>query len=130
MDCQSCGADTVDFAVPAAFAEHVPGSESAVGLCTCCLAMQPAEGDPPGEPDFTRVSDAFPTDPDGAVAFALLVGLIENLALYRAEITDLLEAVETSGTDPLLALDRLATDPSIETDLDLAGRRRQLEQLL
>jgi hypothetical protein len=92
--------------------------------------MQPAEGEPPGEPDFTRVSDAFPTDPDGAVAFALLVGLIGNLALYRAEITDLLEAVETSGTDPLLALDRLATDPSIETELDLDGRRRQLEQLL
>jgi len=129
MDCQSCGGDTVDFAVPAAFADHVPGSEAAVGLCTRCLAMQPAE-EVSDEPDFSRVSDAFPTDPDGAVAFALLVGLIGNLALYRAEITDLLEAVETSGTDPLLALDRLATDPSIETELDLAGRRRQLEQLL
>lgn len=130
MDCQSCGAETVSFAVPDAFDAHVPGTESAVSLCTRCLAMTPADRSPPEEPEFSRISDAFPSNPDGAVAFGLLVGLLDNLALYRAEITELLEAVEASGTDPLLALDRLAADDGIETELDLSGRRRQLEQLL
>ena len=130
MDCQNCGATTVSFDVPESYADHVPGSEAAVALCTRCLEMEPAETEPAGEPNFDRISDAFPSDPDGAVAFGLLVGLLANLALYRAEITDLLGAVEESGSDPLLALDRLAADPEIETDLDLQGRRRQLEQLL
>jgi hypothetical protein len=130
MDCQTCGAETVAFAVPSAFEDHVPGSESAVSLCTRCLSMAPAEHPPPDEPDFDRISDAFPTNPDGAVAFALLLGLLDNLALYREEITELLAAVEQAGTDPLLAIDRLAADPHIDTDLDLSGRRRQLEQLL
>lgn len=129
MDCQDCGAEAVVFAVPAEFEEHVPGDESTVGLCTRCLALQPAT-DPPGEPAFERISAEFPNNPAAAVPFALLLGLIENLALYRAEITELLTAVEQAGTDPLLALDRLAHDPAIETDRDLCGRRRQLEQLL
>jgi hypothetical protein len=64
------------------------------------------------------------------VPMALLVGLLSNLALYRSEISALLERVEREGTDPLLVLDRLAHDPDVQTDLDLAGRRRQLEQLL
>jgi hypothetical protein len=81
-------------------------------------------------PDLTRVSDAFPDNPDAAVPLALLVGLLDSLALYREEIATLLAAVERAGTDPLLALDRLAADEGIETELDLAGRRRQLEQLL
>lgn len=130
MDCQECGAETVAFAVPPAHREQVPGSTGAVAICTRCLSLRPVEHSPDGSPDFDRVSDAFPGDAEGAVAFALLVGLLENLALYRAEITALLEAVEAAGTDPLLALDRLAHDPGVETDLDLAGRRRQLEQLL
>ena len=130
MDCLTCGADTVAFAIPDRFENHVPGAESAVTLCTHCLSMEPAKNPPPDDPDFDRISDAFPTNPDGAVAFALLLGLLDNLALYREEITELLEAVERAGTDPLLALDRLAADPDIETDLDLSGRRRQLEQLL
>lgn len=130
MDCQTCGAETVAFAVPDRFEDTVPGSESAVSLCTRCLSMEPAENPPPDEPDFDRISDAFPRTPEGAVAFGLLIGLLDNLALYREEITELLVAVERAGTDPLLAIDRLAADPGIETNLDLSGRRRQLEQLL
>lgn len=138
MNCTDCGAETVAFDVPSAHTEHVPGSESTVGLCIHCLTLQPLSAqsgessseDSPQEPDFGRVSDAFPSQTEGAISFALLVGLLDNLALYRAEITELLEAVEESGTDPLLALDRLQHDPTIETDLDLSGRRRQLEQLL
>lgn len=129
MDCQDCGAETVTFEVPGEFLECVPGSESVVGLCTRCLSLQPAT-EPQETPDFDRVSREFPNNQEGAVPLALLLGLLENLALYRAEITELLTAVERAGTDPLLVLDRLAHDPAIETELDLSGRRRQLEQLL
>jgi len=129
MDCQDCGAATVAFAVPEDFDDCVPGGESVVALCPRCLALQPA-AEPAEQPAFGRVSDEFPNNPDAAVPLALLLGLVGNLALYRAEITELLEAVERAGTDPLLALDRLSRDPTVETELDLAGRRRQLEQLL
>jgi len=70
------------------------------------------------------------SNPDAAVPFVLLVGLVPSLARYRSEISALLEVVERAGTDPLLALDRLADDPGVESDTDLRGRRRQLEQLL
>ena len=128
MDCQECSAETVRFAVPDEYESSLPGEEDVVALCTRCLAIQPAT-EAPDEPDFERVSDGFPSG-EAAIPLALLLGLLENLALYRSEITELLDAVERAGTDPLLALDRLARDPDIETDLDLSGRRRQLEQLL
>jgi hypothetical protein len=129
MECQNCAAETVDFAAPAEYEEYLPGGESVVALCTRCLAIQPAT-DAAETADFERVSDSFPANPEAAVPLALLLGLLENLALYRSEITALLDAVERAGTDPLLVLDRLAADPSIEASLDLSGRRRQLEQLL
>jgi len=139
MDCPDCGSPTVAFDA-GEHADALPGErgsegggESAgagVALCTRCLALHPVADPPADPPDFQRVSDAFPADPAAAVPLALLVGLLENLALYRAEIADLLVEVERAGTDPLLALDRLAADESIEADVDLAGRRKQLEQLL
>lgn len=129
MDCADCGEETIVFAVPAEYVAYVPGEESTVGFCPRCLVLQPA---PAAEPTgaFDRASDAMPSDPDAAIPLAVLLGLLDNLALYRSEISTLLEAVERAGVDPLLVLDRLARDPDIETDLDLAGRRRQLEQLL
>jgi hypothetical protein len=131
MQCGDCRTQTVVFAVPPADQEFVPGGESAVGFCPHCLALQPADSSAVSdEPDFARVSDAFPTEPDAAVPMALLVGLLDSLALYRSEIATLLARVERAGVDPLLVLDRLAADEHIETDLDIAGRRRQLEQLL
>jgi len=129
MECHECGADVISFAVPAEFESYLPGEESTVSLCPRCLAMQPADSGTES-PDFSAVSDAFPTDPEAAIPMSLLVGLLDNLALYRAEIATLLEHVERAGVDPLLVLDRLEHDPDIETELDLAGRRRQLEQLL
>lgn len=132
MHCPDCGVSIVAFDVPAEFADCVPGDTSMVGLCPDCLGLFPitAGTEVPDTPEFERISDSFPTEADRAVAMALLVGLLENLALYRSEISLLLERVERAGADPLLVLDRLATDPGIETDLDLRGRRRQLEQLL
>lgn len=128
MECQECSAATVSFTVPEEYDSYLPGEEEFVALCTRCLAVQPA-AEPESEPDFERVSDGFPSG-EASIPLALLLGLLGNLALYRSEITELLDAVERAGTDPLLALDRLARDPDIETDLDLSGRRRQLEQLL
>ncbi len=130
MRCPDCGVDLVTFVVPSTYRKHLPGSELTAGLCPRCLALEPVSEPVDTEPEFDRVSDAFPTETDAALPMALLVGLLSNLALYRAEISELLEAVERAGTDPLLVLDRLHHDPSIETDIDLAGRRRQLEQLL
>jgi len=129
MTCADCNGDVLAFTVPGEYEEFLRGSESTVGLCTRCLTLQPVPG-PTGEPAFERVSDTFPTEPEAAIPMALLLGLLGNLALYRSEIATLLEAVERAGVDPLLVLDRLARDDGIETDLDLAGRRRQLQQLL
>jgi hypothetical protein len=130
MDCPDCGAETIAFPVAADLRDALPGDEPGAALCTQCLALHPVT-DPPAEiPDFQRVSDAFPRDPDAAVPVAILVGLLENLALYRTEIADLLARAERAGVDPLLVLDRLADDEDVRTDRDLRGRRRQLEQLL
>jgi len=130
MDCPDCGAGTVPFRVPEEYRSLVPGEESGAALCQHCLSLHPADDLPTEPPAFQGVSTAFPSDPDAAIPMALVVGLLANLALYRSEIADLLARVERAGTDPLLVLDRLARDPDLDPAVDLAGRRRQLEQLL
>lgn len=130
MNCPDCDLELVTFSVPPAYQDHLPGSESRAGLCPRCLSLEPVTDSVGDDPEFYRVGDAFPDASDAALPMALLVGLLENLALYRSEISDLLEDVERAGTDPLLVLDRLDHDPGIETEIDLSGRRRQLEQLL
>lgn len=130
MACPDCGGDVLAFPVPADLRTALPGETPGAALCTRCLGLHP-EAEPPGTvPDFRRVSDAFPADADAAVPMALLVGLLDSLALYRGEISDLLAEVERAGADPLLVLDRLAYDDDIEPAVDLRGRRRHLEQLL
>jgi len=130
MACPECGAEMVAFAVPPEYRETLPGEAPGAALCTRCLTLQPVDDPPEGPPDLAAVSDEIHADPAAAVPLALLLGLIENLALYRAEITELLATVERAGIDPLLVLDRLAADPGIDAAADLQGRRRQLEQLL
>ncbi|WP_459193714.1 DUF6276 family protein [Halosimplex sp. J119] len=130
MTCPDCGAQTLAFAVPAEYRDHLPGEGSGAEICTRCLRLRPA-ADPPAErPDFGAISDAIPSNPDAALPFVLMVGLVPSLATNRSEISTLLEHVERAGTDPLLALDRLADDPEIDAAADLRTRRRQLEQLL
>lgn len=129
MDCPDCGAEAVAFAVPEQLELFVPAGETAVALCPACLTLRPAT-DPPAEPSFERVHRAFPTDPEAAIPMALLLGLLDELALYRSEISALLERVERAGVDPLLVLSRLAADPEFDPAVDLEARRRQLEQLL
>jgi hypothetical protein len=129
MDCQDCGTESVVFAVPEPLRGFVPGTETVVALCSGCLDLQPAT-DPPAEPAFERIHRTFPTNPDAAVPMALLLGLLDELAVYRSEIAALLERAERAGVDPLLVLSRLDRDPDTDPEVDLGARRHQLKQLL
>jgi len=130
MNCPECGTETVVFTVDPDLRECLPGEEPGAALCPRCLAVRPAADPPTGDPDFSQLGDAFPSNVEAGVPMALLLGLLSSLALYREEIAALLERVERAGTDPLLVIDRLAGDPSIDSDVDLGRRRHQLEQLL
>jgi hypothetical protein len=130
MACTHCGGDLLPVPVPPELREYVPEEPTAVGLCRDCLAMAPVDDPPASVPDLSALDDAFPSNPDAAVPLALLVGLLDSLAVHRAEITALLERAERAGTDPLLVVDRLADSYGDAAHVDLAGRRRQLEQLL
>jgi hypothetical protein len=130
MDCPDCGGETVSVPLSEDLRGLVPGEEPGVALCTRCLGISPDPDPGDGVPDLQRVSQSFPSNPDAAVPVALAVGLLEHLALYRSEVADLLARAERAGSDPLLVLDRLAADPDLDPAVDLAGRRRQLEQLL
>lgn len=128
MTCTACGSPTVAFVVPAVLRAYAPGDGSVATVCTSCLRTAAAtEGDV--DPDFSRVSDAFPSGEAG-VALALAVGKLGSLALERAAIVELCAHAERSGTDVLLALDRLADDPDLDPYVDLRRRRAQLAQFL
>jgi len=131
MTCPDCGGDQIAFRVPADLRDHLPDAAAAVAICTRCLAIEPIEeSDAPEQiPDFSAISDAFPGG-DAGVAMALAVGLLDSLALYRAELSALLERVERGGSDPLLVLDRLAADSGMKPHFDVERRRTQVEQLL
>lgn len=125
MDCPTCGGPTVAYAVPEDLREFV--DRDYVASCTRCLSMQSADaGD---EPDFSRVSDEFP-EGRGGVAVALLLGLLDSLALNRRSIEGLVAAAEAEGVDPLLLLDRLRAQGNVRLHFDADRRRHQLEQLL
>lgn len=127
MDCPDCGAGMVAFAVPADLVAHLPGEpdgEAAAAVCPACLTLRPTEP-PDGEPAFDRFGDAFPTG-EAAVPMALLLGLLDSLALHRDDVTALLARVEEAGVDPLLVVGRLSAEP----DFDVDRRRHQLQQLL
>ncbi|WP_158058642.1 DUF6276 family protein [Halorussus halophilus] len=131
MSCSECGGEQLDFTVPEELREFLRGDSAHVALCTRCLTLDPIEDAPDDLPDFTTISDAFPNDDETAATLALAVGLLaDSLTLHRAEIESLLERVERAGTDPLLAIDYLATDPNLEPAFDWERRQVQLEQLL
>ncbi|OAQ51889.1 hypothetical protein HTG_14655 [Natrinema mahii] len=132
MDCPECDSPTLSMAVPAEHRDHVPAESGAIAVCPRCLTLEPIgdAGAAGNDTDFSRISDAFPTDPESAVPLALAIGLCSSLATNRPAIEGLLESVERAGTDPLLVLDRLVADPSVEPAVDLERRRHQLEDLL
>ncbi|WP_265108944.1 DUF6276 family protein [Halosolutus halophilus] len=137
MACSHCGTEsTIAAAVPDDYREYAPESAAEVTICPHCLTVDPAppaatdardDGD---DPDFSRISGAFPARPARAVPLALALHLCGSLATNRDAIETLLRAVEREGTDPLLVIDRLAAEPTIEPAVDLERRRHQLEQLL
>ncbi|MEY7848886.1 DUF6276 family protein [Natrarchaeobius sp. A-rgal3] len=132
MACLECEAPTVSFAVPSEFREYTPESASDVEFCTRCLTLEPAGSSPAQsiDPDFSRVSDSFPESADRAIPLALALGHCTSLATNRSTIESLFREVERAGADPLLAIDRLQRDPSVEPAFDLERRAHQIEQLL
>lgn len=131
MTCPDCDSPLVAFVVPPELHEYVPDRETTLAICPRCLQLQPTKLGANSEqtPDFSRISDSFPTG-EAAVPMALMLGLLDSLALHRSEIESLLERVERSGVDPLLLIDRLAVQGSVKPRWDVKRRRHQLEQFL
>ena len=130
MVCSACGSSTITFAVPDTYTEYVPAGSSAASFCPRCLTLEAADSPADVDPDFSRVSDAFPTRPDRAVPLAIALGLCSSLVTNRDAIESLFSDVEAAGTDPLLVIDRLCRDPGVEPAIDLERRAHQLEQLM
>ena len=141
MACSECGSATISFSVPEGYHTYAPSEAAFVSLCTHCLALEPAQrsdrdtdeaaaGGEGTDPDFSRVSDWYPTDARRAIPLSLALGLCSSLATNRTAIELLLREVEGAGGDPLLIFDRLSDDPSIDPVIDLERRQHQLEQLL
>lgn len=130
MSCSNCGGETITFPVTADLSQYLPGEPPGASICRSCLAVDPVEEPPTEVPDLTTLGDSFPSNPDAAVPMALLVGLLDSLAIHRQEITALLERVERAGTDPLLVVDRLNEAFGDDAFVDLGARRHQLAQLL
>ncbi|MDG5760686.1 DUF6276 family protein [Natronococcus sp. A-GB1] len=137
MTCSACGSDaTIVLSLSAEYRDHAPANAAVVSVCTRCLTVDPVESEADStaesddKPDFARISDALPPRPEQAIPLVLAIDLSSSLATNRAAIESLFEDVERAGTDPLLAIDRLVADPTLEPAVDLERRRHQLEQLL
>lgn len=128
MDCPSCPARMIVFEVPPDYLDYAPDGAEFAALCPECLTLAAAPAEAPAEESFERMGAAFPLD-EAAVPMALAVGLLDSLALNRQSIEALLTHVERAGVDPLLVLDRLASQGSVQPAFDLRRRRHQLEQL-
>lgn len=130
MSCPACDGDRVRFAVPEALRPYAPDESAHAALCTGCLRVESADA----RDGLTAAIDWEPL-PSGeaGVATALLLGLLDSLALRRADVEALVDRAEAAGGDPLLALDRLvglAGAGEIDPSLDLERRAAQLRSLL
>lgn len=132
MSCPACGGDRVAFAVPPSLRPYAPDESAAATLCTTCLRVDAVRGDAERAPIPETVEwDPLPTGEAG-VATALLLGLVDSLALRRTAVTALFEHAEAAGGDPLLTLDRLvgmADAGTVDPHVDLARRTSQLQSL-
>ena len=143
MTCPACDGDRIAFAVPTSLRPYAPDESPRATICTGCLRVSAidAAGDGPDE----SMTEADPEDretevgweplPTGeaGVATALLVGLLDSLALRRTEITALVDHAEAAGGDPLSALDRLsglAATGEVDPYVDLDRRAAQLRSML
>lgn len=143
MICPVCDGDRVAFAVPASLRPYAPDESPRAAICTGCLRVSSvdADGDGPDESGTETDPGDRETDVDweplptgeAGVATALLVGLLDSLALRRAEITALVDHAEAAGGDPLSALDRLSglvATGAVEPYVDLDRRAAQLRSML
>ncbi|GAB3683733.1 DUF6276 family protein [Salinarchaeum chitinilyticum] len=102
--------------------------DATISICTNCLTIEPGEGDSTAD-DLDAVSEELP-DGDAGVGVVLLVDLLDSLATNRADIEALIDDLEDDGSDPMLALDRLAEDSELDPAVDISRRSTQLEQLV
>ncbi|WP_254864027.1 DUF6276 family protein [Halovivax gelatinilyticus] len=140
MSC-SCPADPVVFTVPPSLRAAATGLDAAAdrsnshdeptvaAICPTCLSVVRRADSAATNLEFSRISASFP-DGEGGVALALMLGLLDSLVHNRAGIEAALEAAERAGVDPLLVIDRLLDDRSIEPAIDLERRRDKLESLV
>ncbi len=131
VECSNCRADSVPFRVPESLRDHRAVNGDWATICRVCLTVDELDTEPTAEESLHAVSEAFPSDPPAAAGIAVLLGLLESLALNRPDIEAVVEHLESEhGVDPMLVLDRLADDPDLSPAIALDRRRHQLEQLL
>lgn len=128
--CPRCRADAIAFDVPASLRPLAPVDTDQACLCRVCLTLDGCDAPVDIAEELAVVSDAFPSDAEAAAAVAIVLGLLESLALYRQDIQAVIDHLEADGVDGLLVLDRLADDPSLRPAIDLDRRVHQLNQLL
>ncbi|MFC7204784.1 DUF6276 family protein [Haloferax namakaokahaiae] len=127
MSCSECDGDTAVFAVPDDIASYAPDDAKRVSLCGDCLRVH-ASDDPVTADSNRSLADIVPAT-DGGAALALVIGMLDSLALNRAAIVTCLEYAEADGVDVHLALDRLAESVP-EAHFDVARRHAQLDSFL
>ncbi|AKU06472.1 MULTISPECIES: DUF6276 family protein [Haloferax] len=127
MSCPDCDGELAVFAVPEPLESHAPEAALTVGLCAGCLRLHPAET-APTDGDSRPLADVLP-EGDAGASVALLVGMLDSLALNRAGIVDCVEFAERSGIDVHLTLDRLQREAA-DPHFDVARRQAQLDAFL
>ena len=129
--CAVChSTETVNQPVPSSCRDILEDDPAVVAVCESCLGVTPVDGpiDTTWHPSETN--SALPNEPSAAVGVALLVSLLDSLALNRRAIVTVVRFLEECGVDPLLQLDRITTTPTLNPHIDVPGRRDQLAQVV
>ena len=131
MRCPECDGEVLAVPVPDELRGYLPSDPDVAAVCRRCLTTTPYDGPATNDPEAVAdLSDELPSNTGTALAVTVFVTLCGSLALYRAEIEELVSRIERAGVDPLSALDRLAADPDLDLAIDVERRRPQLVQLL